>query len=97
MVVLENKKGAISMYRVQKELSKTIREIKEDTSKESKINKLTVWGIQYDDKQYNLEINESKTLQYYTQETRTIQYIFAKESEVDYNICRVLGTSENQI
>ena len=95
-VVLETKKEGTSMHKFDKDLNKTIGQIKEELSKKTEAKHLTVWGIQYQNKEYNLEINESKALEYYTSKNKNIQYIFAKESDdVDFNILKILGSLGN--
>ena len=79
------------MIPVQMEEFKNIQELEEKISEDKNIKKIIVWGIQYDDKQYNFEIDETKPLEYYNEENKTIQYILAKESDSDYGIAKFLG------
>ena len=93
MLVLESKKekGGISMLPVKMDEFKNIQDLEEKISTAKNIKKLVVWGIQYNDKEYNFEIDETKPLDYYNQENKTIQYILAKELDSDYGIAKFLG------
>ena len=77
----EQMKGGTAIIPIKVELSNTISEVKDSISTETGINidKLHLWGIQYDDKQYNLKINDKKRLEHYIKDDKKIHRILVKE------------------
>ena len=63
------------------DLSNNISQVRDLISEKTGIesNTLHVWGIQYDDKQYNLKINQKETLDHYQRDDKNIHGILVKE------------------
>ena len=77
----EQRKERTIIIPIKIDLSNNISQVRDLISEKTGIesNKLHVWGIQYDDKQYNLKINQKETLDHYRRDDKNIHGILVKE------------------